>query len=57
MIKVLSNIGVFLETLPIIGISLVGIFGVTGFIILVVHLLNKGASWLEERKNNNNNAQ
>ena len=57
MIKALSNIGVFLETLPIIGISLVGIFGVTGFIILVVHLLNKGASWLEERKNNNNNAQ
>lgn len=52
MINVLSNIGVFLETLPIIGISLAGIFGVTAFIILVVHLLNKGANWLEERKNN-----
>ena len=53
MINVLSNnISVFLETLPIIGISLVGIFGVTAFIILVVHLLNRGANWLEERKNN-----
>ena len=52
MINVLSNnISVFLETLPIIGISLVGIFGVTAFIILVVHLLNRGANWLEERKN------
>lgn len=51
MIKVLSNISVFLETLPIIGICLVGIFGVTAFIILIVYLLNKGANWLEERKN------
>jgi len=42
-----SNIDVFLETLPIIGISLLGIFGVTAFIILTVHLLNKGANWLE----------
>ena len=51
MINVLSSVSVFLETLPIIGISLVGIFGVTAFIILVVHLLNKGADWLEKRKN------
>ena len=51
MIKVLSNISVFLETLPIIGISLVGIFGVTAFIILVVYLLNAFANRLEERKN------
>ena len=50
MIKVLSNISVFLETLPIIGICLLGIFGVTGFIILVVHLLNKMANKIEERK-------
>ena len=52
MINVLSNFSVFLETLPIIGISLVGIFGVTAFIILMVYLLNKGANWFEERKNN-----
>ena len=51
-----SNIKVFLETLPIIGISVLGIFGVTAFIIGVVHLLNKGANWLEARKNNNDNA-
>jgi hypothetical protein len=44
-----SNISVFLETLPIIGICLLGIFGVTAFIILVVKLLNKGANWIEER--------
>ena len=50
-----SNVDVFVDTLPIIGISLVGIFGVTAFIILVVHLLNKGANWLENRKNNNDN--
>lgn len=51
-----SNIQVFLETLPIIGISIAGIFGVTAFIILVVHLLNKGANWFEQRKNNGDNA-
>ena len=51
MINVLSNISVFLETLPIIGTSLVGIFGVTAFIILVVYVLNWGADWLEKRKN------
>lgn len=51
-----ENIKVFLDTLPIIGISLVGIFGVTAFIILVVKLLNKFAGWLEERKSGNNNA-
>ena len=51
-----SNIKVFLETLPIIGICLLGIFGVTAFIIGVVYLLNKFSGWLEERKNNNDNA-
>ena len=56
MLKMLlaSNIKVFLETLPIIGTCLLGIFGVTAFIIGVVYLLNKGANKLEERKNNNN---
>lgn len=56
MINVLNRISVFLETLPIIGICLLGIFGVTGFIILVVKLLNKFSTWLESRKNGDNNA-
>ena len=45
-----ENFKVFLEALPIIGISLVGIFAVTAIIILVVYLLNKGADWLEARR-------
>ena len=49
MVKALS-MSVFFETLPIIGICLVGIFAVTALIIGVVHLLNKFSSWLESRK-------
>jgi len=45
-----------LAVLPTIGICLVGIFAVIAFIICVVYLLNKGANWLEERKNNSDNA-
>ena len=41
------NFQYFLNTLPIIGVSLIGIFGVTAFIILVVYLLNKFANWLD----------
>ncbi len=48
----MSNWEVFLETLPIIGTCLVGIFSVIGAIILIVFLLNKGANYLESRKNN-----
>ncbi len=51
----MENFKAFLETLPIIGISLAGIFGVTAFIILVVHLLNKFAAWLENRNNKSEN--
>ena len=51
-----SNVKVFVESLPIIGMSLLGIFGVTAFIIGVVYLLNRFSYWLEERKNNNDNA-
>ena len=36
----MTNVEVFLQTLPIIGTSLVGIFGVTLFMILIVYLLN-----------------
>ena len=46
----------FLKTLPIIGYSLIGIFGVIGLIIGVVYLLNKFSSWIESRTNNGDNA-
>ena len=52
-----ENLKVFLEALPIMGISLVGIFAVTAVIILVVYLLNKGADWLEARKNASDSEQ
>ena len=52
-----ENLKVFLKALPIMGISVLGIFAVTAIIILVVYLLNKGADWLEERKNNSGNEQ
>jgi hypothetical protein len=44
----------FLETLPIIGYSLIGIFGVIGVIIGVVYLLNKFSAWVETRGENKN---
>lgn len=45
-----DNIKVFLETLSMIGISLLGIFGATAVIILAVKLLNVFSAWLEDRK-------
>ncbi len=39
-----------LETLPTIGTSLIGIFGVIGFIILSVYLLNKLSDVIDSRK-------
>ncbi len=45
-----SNLDVFVDTLPIIGISLLGIFGTTAVIILIVKLLNKFSDFLEKRK-------
>ena len=50
MIKALSNFSVFLDTLPIIGICLLGIFAVTAVIILVVKILNKFSTWIESKK-------
>ena len=54
MIKALYSFadswGNFVEVLPTIGICLLGIFAVTGVIILTVKLLNKFSSWLESRK-------
>lgn len=53
----MTNWEVFLETLPIIGTSLVGIFGVTAVIILIVILLNKGANYLEDMKDKKDNSE
>ncbi len=54
MIKALYSFseswGNFVDVLPTIGICLVGIFAVTGVIILTVKLLNKFSAWLESRK-------
>ena len=44
----------FLKALPIIGYSLIGIFGVIGVIIGVVCLLNKFSAWVETRGENQN---
>lgn len=44
----------FLSTLPIIGYSLIGIFGVIGVIIGVVYLLNKFSAWIEKKAKKNN---
>lgn len=46
----------FLATLPIIGYSLVGIFGVIGLIIGVVYVLNKFSSFIESRKDEGDNS-
>lgn len=35
------NIGTFMETLPVMGLGMVGIFVVTGVIILSMVVLNK----------------
>ncbi len=45
------NFDAFVETLPIIGQCLLGVFGSIAFIILVIFLLNKGADALYNRKN------
>ena len=54
MIKALYSFseswGNFVEVLPTIGICLVGIFAVTGVIILTTKLLNKFSAWLESSK-------
>lgn len=48
----MTNWEVFLQTLPIIGTSLVGIFGTIGAMILIVYLLNKGGNYIEGIKEN-----
>ena len=45
-----ESFGNFVDILPTIGICLLGIFAVTGVIILTVKLLNKFSAWLESRK-------
>ena len=47
------NFSAFVDTLPIIGQCLLGVFGAIGFIILVIYLLNKGADLLDEKMNRN----
>ncbi len=46
----MMNFEGFLETLPIIGTSLVGIFGVIGAMILIVFFLNKCANYFEDSR-------
>jgi len=53
----MTNWEVFLSTLPIIGTSLVGIFGVTLTIILIVILLNKGANALDDARSKSDNSK
>ena len=43
------NWELFLQTLPIIGSCLVGIFGTIGVMIAIVFLLNKATAVLENR--------
>ncbi len=50
------NFSAFVDTLPIIGQCLLGVFGSIGFIILVIYFLNKGADFIENRKKDNNNS-
>ena len=49
----MTNLETFLQTLPIIGTSLAGIFGVTALIIFIVYLLNKMANSIERARNEN----
>ena len=51
------NFGAFVDTLPIIGQCLLGVFGAIAFIILVIYLLNKGADVLDERINSNKESE
>ena len=46
-----SNVDLFLQTLPIMAKGLVGIFVVTGNIILSIYILNKATSRTKKDKN------
>ena len=45
------NVDLFLQTLPIMAKGLVGIFVVTGIIILSIYILNKATSRTKKDKN------
>ncbi len=47
----MTNWEMFLNTLPIIGQCLIGIFASIAFIILVIYALNYCVNKLEEKKN------
>jgi len=47
----MTNWEAFLQTLPIIGNCLIGIFGTIGVMIVIVYLLNKVSNAMAERKN------
>ncbi len=44
------RVDLLMEALPIMGTGYLGIFIVTGVIILAVTLLNKFSTWLTEKK-------
>ena len=46
----MSSWEAFVQTLPIIGSCLVGIFGTIGVMIVIVYLLNKVSNSLASRK-------
>ena len=48
----MTNWEAFLQTLPIIGSCLVGIFGTIAVMIAIVYLLNKVSNSLSNRKSN-----
>lgn len=45
------NVQAFMDSLPIMGMGMVGIFIVTIIIIAVVSFLNRFTAWLENKKN------
>ncbi len=47
----MTNWELFLQTLPIIGQCLIGIFASIAFIILVIYALNYVVNKFEEKKN------
>ena len=49
------NWELFLQTLPIIGSCLVGIFGTIGGMIAIVYLLNKATAAIESRGSSDEN--
>ena len=44
------RVDLLMEALPIMGTGYLGIFIVTGVLILAVTLLNKFSTWLTEKK-------